>query len=164
MELCPCGSGSSYTTCCEPFHSGVAIAPTAEALMRSRYAAYVKVIIPYILQTTAPEARKTLDEKATQSWAEDTDWRGLEIMRTEKGSATDSEGVVEFAAHFKENNERRKHHEIAVFKKIEDKWYYDDGKLPTPNQVQREQPKVGRNENCPCGSGKKYKKCCALAA
>jgi preprotein translocase subunit SecA len=24
----------------------------------------------------------------------------------------------------------------------------------------REAPKVGRNDACPCGSGKKYKKCC----
>jgi uncharacterized protein YecA (UPF0149 family) len=27
--------------------------------------------------------------------------------------------------------------------------------------VRREEPKVGRNDPCPCGSGKKYKKCCA---
>ena len=27
-------------------------------------------------------------------------------------------------------------------------------------QVQREIPKVGRNDECPCGSGKKFKKCC----
>jgi preprotein translocase subunit SecA len=31
------------------------------------------------------------------------------------------------------------------------------GKIKT---VTRDQPKVGRNELCPCGSGKKYKKCC----
>ena len=27
-------------------------------------------------------------------------------------------------------------------------------------QIVREAPKVGRNDPCPCGSGKKYKKCC----
>ncbi len=31
---------------------------------------------------------------------------------------------------------------------------------PKPATVVRNQPKVGRNAPCPCGSGKKYKKCC----
>ncbi len=30
--------------------------------------------------------------------------------------------------------------------------------------TQRDAPKVGRNDPCPCGSGKKFKKCCGLAA
>ncbi|MGB0685034.1 MAG: SEC-C metal-binding domain-containing protein, partial [Planctomycetota bacterium] len=30
---------------------------------------------------------------------------------------------------------------------------------PVPGTFTREQPKVGRNEPCPCGSGKKYKQC-----
>ncbi len=33
----------------------------------------------------------------------------------------------------------------------------EEGKIKT---ITRDQPKVGRNELCPCGSGKKYKKCC----
>lgn len=32
---------------------------------------------------------------------------------------------------------------------------------PAHGQVRREGPKVGRNEPCPCGSGRKYKQCCA---
>jgi len=31
-------------------------------------------------------------------------------------------------------------------------------------QIKLEQPKVGRNDDCPCGSGKKYKKCCGKNA
>jgi uncharacterized protein len=30
--------------------------------------------------------------------------------------------------------------------------------------IVRDQPKVGRNDDCPCGSGKKYKKCCGAVA
>ena len=37
----------------------------------------------------------------------------------------------------------------------------EDGKVKT---VVRDQPKVGRNEPCPCGSGKKYKKCHGINA
>ena len=31
---------------------------------------------------------------------------------------------------------------------------------PAPATVRRTAEKVGRNDPCPCGSGKKYKKCC----
>ncbi len=35
------------------------------------------------------------------------------------------------------------------------------GNVAHPQETyQRETPKIGRNEPCPCGSGKKYKKCC----
>ena len=33
---------------------------------------------------------------------------------------------------------------------------------PTPRQLARKPPRVGRNEPCPCGSGKKFKQCCFL--
>ena len=31
---------------------------------------------------------------------------------------------------------------------------------PVPMPYERSSPKVGRNDPCPCGSGRKYKKCC----
>lgn len=39
----------------------------------------------------------------------------------------------------------------------------DEYDMPQIEQVRRTTPKVGRNEPCPCGSGKKYKKCCGTA-
>jgi preprotein translocase subunit SecA len=33
-------------------------------------------------------------------------------------------------------------------------------RTPGPAPFERESPKVGRNDPCPCGSGKKYKRCC----
>jgi SEC-C motif-containing protein len=53
-----------------------------------------------------------------------------------------------------------RHHERSVFEKIENRWYFKEGEMMKPKQVRREAPKVGRNDPCPCGSGKKYKKCC----
>jgi preprotein translocase subunit SecA len=38
----------------------------------------------------------------------------------------------------------------------------DGGEEQKQVTVRRAQPKVGRNDPCPCGSGKKYKKCCLL--
>jgi SEC-C motif-containing protein len=52
------------------------------------------------------------------------------------------------------------HTERSRFVKESDRWYYVDGLLPTPVTYRREEEKVGRNDPCPCGSGKKYKKCC----
>ena len=33
-------------------------------------------------------------------------------------------------------------------------------RTPGPAPFERESPKIGRNDPCPCGSGKKYKRCC----
>ena len=52
------------------------------------------------------------------------------------------------------------HHELAEFRKSGDTWYFFDGKMVGPGQFTRETPKVGRNDPCPCGSGRKFKKCC----
>lgn len=162
MELCPCGSQVAYSECCGPLHAGEKKAETAEQLMRSRYSAYVKANVHYIVDTTAAGSRKSLDKKATRDWAEKAEWLGLQIVSTTKGGPEDKKGEVEFIASYKDSNlERRNHHEIGRFKKLRDVWYYDDGELPAPTQVVREEPKVGRNDPCPCGSGKKFKKCCA---
>ena len=40
----------------------------------------------------------------------------------------------------------------------------DVRKLLAPDQVIARQPAVGRNALCPCGSGRKYKKCCLITS
>ena len=160
MSDCPCLSGKSYEECCEPYIKGVTSAPTAESMMRARYSAYVNTEMDYILETTHPEQRADYDAAAAREWAENSDWLGLEIFETKNGQASDEEGSVEFMAHFIQNEERMVHHERAIFKKQDDKWFFFDGEAVAPETFVRETPKVGRNEPCPCGSGKKYKKCC----
>jgi SEC-C motif-containing protein len=128
--------------------------------MRSRYSAYVKGEVDYILKTTSPKQREGLDEKATRAWSENAKWHGLEILKCEKGKKDDTTGVVEFAANYTEGDNFKRHHERGTFKKVRGKWYYEEGDMVRPAPVVREAPKIGRNDPCPCGSGKKYKRCC----
>ncbi len=158
-DLCPCGTQKNYSDCCEPLING-AKAETAEQLMRSRYVAYTQVNMDYIQSTHDTATRAELDLDVAQQWASNSDWIGLEIVNTEDGQATDAKGTVEFKAHYRVNGERQQHHELSEFIKKDGEWFYHDGKMPELKQVRRDAPKVGRNDPCPCGSGKKFKKCC----
>ncbi|MBX3738479.1 MAG: YchJ family protein [Candidatus Didemnitutus sp.] len=163
MSLCPCGSGLNFDACCGPIIAG-APAPTAEALMRSRYTAHVKHEIGHLERTLSADQRKTFDAPAAKKWSEESEWLGLTISRTEQGGADDKIGAVEFTAKFKMQGEEHEHFEIALFGREDDRWVYT-GQVNGPGTTyRREQPKVGRNDPCPCGSGKKYKKCCGAAA
>jgi SEC-C motif-containing protein len=158
-ELCPCGSGLAYNVCCEPIIKARKPAATAEALMRARYSAYVKDEIGFIIDSCIRKNNnRDIDEKATRDWAEKSTWLGLHILHTEKGGENDTEGVVEFTADYEQEGLKDRHHETGRFKKIEGRWLYDDGTV-APNTVVRVLPKIGRNDPCPCGSGKKYKHC-----
>lgn len=160
MEKCPCGSDKSYEECCGPFINGTEDAPTAETLMKSRYSAFVKAEIDYLYRTISNDQQKDFNFEETEDWAKNSEWKGLEIIETVEGGAEDNKGTVEFVARFKQNNQEVSHHEIASFEKMDGKWFFMDGVTPKPKQVVRDTPKIGRNEPCPCGSGKKFKKCC----
>ena len=160
MESCPCGSTLSYSDCCEPFIQGVRPAPTAEALMRSRYTAYSRSEVDYIVHTTHPQQRKQDSENDIRQWAQKSVWHGLNVLNVDGGAAEDAAGTVEFIAQYSENGERIDHHEVAQFKKENGTWFFWDGAPPKPKQFIRQTPKTGRNDPCPCGSGKKFKKCC----
>ena len=163
MTSCPCGSGIAYETCCEPIING-APAPTAEALMRSRYTAYVKKTYPHLGITLSTEQRKDFSPDDAKRWAESADWLGLTIRHTDKGGPEDTAGLVEFSARFKVAGEEREHHEVAVFSRENGRWVYAGQATGPGKTFRRETPKIGRNDPCPCGSGKKYKKCCGTAA
>lgn len=160
MEQCPCGSGLAYADCCEPIIKGKRKAETAEALMRSRYSAYVKVETDYIFETTHPKHRKGYDHAGTKEWAENAEWQGLEVISTRNGGPEDATGEVEFIARFLEKGEEKVHHERGMFKKEESRWYFTDGKAAVQQPPIVKGPKIGRNDPCHCGSGQKYKKCC----
>lgn len=159
-DACPCCSGKKYGECCGPLHNGTAKASTAEALMRARYSAYVVQNIDFIINTCETGDKiAEIDRKATEDWSKKSTWHGLKILRTEKGTESDDEGIVEFEATYTQKGIRDVHHEIAGFRKVDGTWLYSEGML-RPTTVVREGRKVGRNEPCPCGSGKKYKNCC----
>ncbi|WP_147822267.1 YchJ family protein [Salidesulfovibrio onnuriiensis] len=159
MKECPCGSGKDFEACCEPYITGKENAPTAEALMRSRYSAYATGHVDYLHESLAPEKQSEHDPEAVRDWAEKSEWLGLTIMDTKAGTEKDETGEVSFAAKFRQNNMVQEHREHSQFRKEDGKWFYVDGYLLPPATVRNEN-KVGRNEPCPCGSGKKYKKCC----
>ncbi|MEO5375957.1 MAG: YchJ family protein [Alphaproteobacteria bacterium] len=163
MTDCPCGSGRDLDECCGPLIAGRQPALTAEALMRSRYTAYAVGAIDYLHDTLAPDRRGDFDRAETETWSRSSEWPGLDIQRVEAGTGEDETGVVEFTAHYRRDGRDLSLHEISQFRREGGRWYYVDGRTGQ-QPIRRASPKVGRNDPCPCGSGKKYKKCCGAAA
>lgn len=156
IELCPCGSSLAYINCCEPIIKSNKIAKTAEELMRSRYSAYTKAEIDYLLNSTYTSQRHLYTQKSLRDWAEKSQWLKLEIVSTIKGQKHDNSGLVEFKAYYHENGIAKIHHELSTFIKKDGYWYFESGIQPEEKKIK----KIGRNDTCLCGSGKKYKKCC----
>lgn len=158
MNNCPCGLDKEYQSCCGLIHADQSIAQTPELLMRARYTAFVKEKVEFVDQTNIPGTKDfNLDE--AKRWAKDSDWHHLEIIANK--TLSDDEAMVEFKAFYKDIEKvNQTHHEQGLFKKIKDLWYYVEGKIVSQGTIVREGPKVGRNDPCPCESGKKFKKCC----
>lgn len=166
MTQCHCGSGKDLEACCLPLING-APAPTAEALMRSRYTAFKVGNLDYVDKTHASDMDEPFDRENGEKMMNEIDWRGLEIRKVTGGGEKDETGEVEFIARFKTHGpaggQSGVHHERATFKRENGRWVYVDGEL-NPKAPPRRVVQVGRNDPCPCGSGKKYKKCCGAAA
>jgi SEC-C motif-containing protein len=160
MTPCPCGSSKAFDDCCGPLLSGERPALTAEALLRSRYTAFTRHDIDYIERTIHPEGLEDFDRAAASRWATGSEWLGLEVLAVDAGGTEDDEGEVEFVARFVQDGKETSHHEVATFARHEGAWCFLDGHHPGVKTFVREAPKVGRNDPCPCGSGKKHKKCC----
>lgn len=163
MTDCPCGSQKPLDACCGPLHDG-APAPTALALMRSRYSAFVLGKGQYLSDTLSEEQKPDFDVAEFEASADQTKWLGLEIRKTEAGGEADDTGTVEFLARYKSLDRSQGggpvlHHERAMFAREGGRWVFSDCVM-NPKEAQRRVEKVGRNEPCPCGSGKKFKKCC----
>ncbi|AMV72318.1 YchJ family protein [Desulfuromonas carbonis] len=158
MSTCPCGSGRDYAACCEPIIAGRTPAATPEQLMRARYSAHVKVEIDFLYASTHPDHREGYDHEGTRTWAQDSEWHGLQILETVDGGTGAKEGEVEFVARFRDQSGLRSHHERARFLKKSGKWLFTEGVMVKAKPLSVE--KIGRNDPCPCGSGAKYKKCC----
>ncbi len=158
MSTCPCGSNLVLDACCGPIVSGAIPAPTAEALMRSRFTAFSLNHPDHIRNTHAKEMRDADERTAARNSLPAVEWVKLEVLDTVLGGVDDDAGVVEFAAYYRENGVMRVHRERSNFRRDGGRWVYVDGSFE-PGAGERP-GKVGRNEPCPCGSGKKYKRCC----
>ena len=132
--------------------------------MRSRYTAYAKHAYAHLERSLSAEQRKDYSPEDAKRWAEQSEWLGLTILRTEGGAAADQEGIVEFSAKYRVNGKEQEHVDTATFGREDGRWVYTGQQERGGQTVKYEKPKPGRNDPCPCGSGKKYKKCCGAAA
>ena len=153
-KQCRCGSGERFDACCGPYLAGLP-APTAEALMRSRYTAFTLGDRAYIARSWASEYRDGANLDLP-----DVIWLGLKVNGTTGGGAADTTGTVDFTARFRDGDgEIRIHRENSTFRREDGLWVYVDGEIGPATALQPA-GKTGRNAPCPCGSGKKFKRCC----
>lgn len=152
--LCPCGTGRPYADCCGPVHDGARPAETAEALMRSRYAAFAQANGAY-LEATRTGERRFGEAAQVSAWAKRVAWLGLTVKETRQGGSSDAEGWVRFVARSLDDGTLVELEEDSHFVRVDGAWRYDEA-ASAPNE---RRTKLGRNEPCPCGSGKKFKQC-----
>lgn len=145
---CPCGQADTYENCCQPLHTGQQNAADAETLMRSRYSAFVKQDIDYLINTLHPQQRRADDRQVLLQTCQNTQWLGLRILKSRERSP---QAEVEFVA-FYEDKPLGQLHEISRFVQENGQWFYIDGRFLAPL-------KLARNEACICGSGQKFKNC-----
>lgn len=154
MSECHCGKKISFEECCAPVINNTTKASSAEQLMRARYSAYATASVDFLHDSLHPDSREDFDFEATQHWAESSTWHQLSIITSKAGQKEDKVGSVDFIAAYTDEDEvEHRHCERSQFKKVDDAWYFCDGQTIVPE-------KVGRNDPCSCGSGKKFKKCC----
>lgn len=123
MTHCYCGSGKTFENCCDLYINGIQKAPSAEALMRSRYSAFATQAADYLIATTHISERKYHSKKDILSWAENNQWLRLEIIKS-------TENTVEFKAYYLDSNLLAQiHHEYSNFKFENGSWFYVDGKF-----------------------------------
>lgn len=120
---CYCGSQKAFQECCEPFINGIQKAPTALALMQSRYSAYATLKADYLLATTHISERNYHSRSEILNWAKNNQWLNLEIINA-------TEDTVEFKAYFLDSKlQKQIHHELSTFKLENESWFYVDGQF-----------------------------------
>lgn len=160
---CPCNSGKTFDSCCSPYIYGTEHPPDPESLMRSRYTAFCRKDIDYLVNTFAPERKigKDAEMQLRNDLARtmlQTRWIGLIVL--DAGQEGSDQGFVEFAAFLRQQGapgdtpgkQYGQLHERSTFVRRQGVWYYLDGKI-LPHIS------LGRNQVCFCGSGLKFKRC-----
>ncbi|MDO5536002.1 MAG: YchJ family metal-binding protein [Desulfovibrionaceae bacterium] len=164
---CPCGSGVPYEECCKPYHDGAAWPGDPETMVRARYCAYAVQKWQFLVDTQLPSsANPGLTAEQLAERASDVQWQGLNIVGSGISEEDDERGnpYVDFYAYYYLPNGLHQVGEQSYFTTKDGKLYYTSGVQLAPEPVRNAGPKVGRNDPCPCGSGKKYKKCCGRSA
>lgn len=152
MMPCPCGSNVDFINCCNRYLENTAIPETPEALMRSRYCAYTRTNMDYIRQTMRGKALALFNEQETAQSSQSVKWLHLNVVSS--SVEDENSGFVEFLASYLHKNVVKTIHEISEFEKINNCWFYTDGKQITEPAIT-----ISRNAPCPCGSKRKFKNC-----
>jgi len=155
-QPCSCGSGKNFDDCCGPLLGGQRPAGTAEELMRSRFTAHVAQDYAYLHRTHQPTSRLPF---VPEPAAPDISWTKLAVHRHEAGPRPEV-AFVEFSAFFTDEQGEKVIQERAEFVRTDGQWLYTRAVRSGPAPFKAAAPKPGRNDPCPCGSGKKYKHCC----
>lgn len=120
-KKCYCGSINFFELCCKPLLNGLAKAPTAELLMRSRYSAFATHAADYLVATTHSAERSSNLKEEVLQWAISNQWQKLEVIEA-------TETTVEFKAYFLDRNKMpQQHHEMSTFIQEQGLWYYVEG-------------------------------------
>lgn len=157
---CPCGRPQTFAACCGSILAGERPAATAEDLMRSRFTAHAVGDYKYLHRTYLETARRPYVEESDHG---DLTWTRLLIHHHENGPRPDR-ATVDFSAYFDDQGQEGVLQEKSEFHRIDGVWYYARTLRTGPEPVKSTHPKVGRNDPCPCGSGRKYKQCCLKVA
>jgi SEC-C motif-containing protein len=128
--------------------------------MRSRYAAFVWGEIDYILNTHHSKTVAEVDRAGIEDWSKKSKWLGLKIIDTHAGQETDLQGTVTFQVDYEVDGALQTHREHSLFEKENGNWKFLDAEPAKTETIRRADAKIGRNDPCSCGSGKKFKKCC----
>lgn len=120
--------------------------------MRSRYSAYALGLGEYLVATCARPPREG-EAAELGAWGRSVGWAGLSIVDREQGGVADTAGRVRFIARFVEGGALVALEEDSRFERVDGRWRYVEGAARSTTQ------RLGRNEPCPCGSGKKVKQC-----
>lgn len=157
---CYCGLPKPFQSCCQPIIDGIKVADTPEKLMRSRYSAYATVASDYLFNTTALSNQVNISIEQIQQWAKQTHWIKLTIEAADKSSLTNYDSnawpTVQFTALYIYQNRLCQLTERSVFIIEQQQWKYLSGNILVDEQIST----LKRNQPCPCGSQKKYKRCC----
>lgn len=165
---CYCGMARPYQECCQPYHLGTKPAATAEQLMRSRFSAYFLQLVPYIAKTYYPAQQSADAIVEIADFARHARFVSLEVLSADSHTSVDPKLFSPLAAaaatfetsfvHFKVSfllaDKLHLLEEHSRFVREQQEWRYVDGVL-LPHPVH----KIGRNDSCPCASGKKFKAC-----
>ena len=154
---CPCGTGKTFAECCQPILKKQKPAADAEQLMRSRFTAHVAHDFEHLHRTYLESSKEPFDPAEEEGGGRD--WTRLVIHAHDRSNKPET-AFVDFTAYYQENGAEQAFHEKAEFQRIDGTWFYTRAVRQGPPPIKSAEAKVGRNDPCPCGSGKKYKQCC----